>query len=100
MDGNCLSECIVYKVSVTTANKYYYGNCKEHYNNHASSFRNKSCVKSNELSKCVWKLKEQDINCFINWKIAVKSYRHVCKSQKCDLCICQKHVIARANPNV
>ena len=26
MDGNCLSECLIYKASVsTTTNKYYYG---------------------------------------------------------------------------
>ena len=29
MDGNCLSECLVYKASVsTTTNKYYYGTCE------------------------------------------------------------------------
>ena len=29
MDGNCLSECLIYKASVnTTTNKYCYGFCK------------------------------------------------------------------------
>ena len=29
MDGNCLSECLIYKASVsTTTNKYYYGTCE------------------------------------------------------------------------
>ena len=47
MNGNCLSECLIYKASVnTTANKNYYGTCEnafnERYNKHKCSFRNKS----------------------------------------------------------
>ena len=47
MDGNGLSECLIYKASVsTTTNEYYYGSCentfKRRYNNHSCSFRNKS----------------------------------------------------------
>ena len=66
MDGNYLSECLIYKASVnTTTNKYYYGTCentfKERYNNHKSSFRNKSREKNTELSKYVWELKEKNI---------------------------------------
>ena len=66
MDGNYLSECLIYKASVsTTTNKYYYGTCentfKERFNNHNCSFRNKSREKNTELSKYVWELKEKDI---------------------------------------
>ena len=104
MDGNCLSECLIYKASVsTTTNKYYYGTCentfKERYNNHKCSFRNKSREKNTELSKYVWELKEKDINYFINWDIAMKVQKYSCGSQKCDLCICEKLLIARADPN-
>ena len=85
MDGNCLSEYLIYKASVsTTANKYYYGTCentfKECYNNHNYSFRNKSREKNTELSKYKWKLKDKDINHFINWNIAMKSQKYVCGS--------------------
>ena len=43
MDGNCLSECLIFKASIsTTTNKYYYGTSentfKERYNNHDCSF--------------------------------------------------------------
>ena len=105
MDGNCLSECLIYKASViTTANKYYYGACentfKERYNNHKCSFRKKSRKKKTELSKYVWELKEKDIYYFINWDIAMKSHKYVCGSRKCDLCICESLLIARADPNV
>ena len=72
MDGNCLSECLLYKAYVsTTTNKYYHGTCegtfKECYNNHNCSFRNKSREKNTELSKYVWELKKKDIDYFIDW---------------------------------
>ena len=43
MDGNCLSECLIFKASIsTTTNEYYYGTSentfKERYNNHDCSF--------------------------------------------------------------
>ena len=64
MDGNCLSECLIYKASVSaTTNKYYYGTCentlKERYNNHKCSFRNKSREKNTELSKYVWGIERE-----------------------------------------
>ena len=66
MDGNCLSQSLIYKASVITAtNKFYYGTCgntfKERYNNHNCSFRNISREKNTELSKYIWELKEKDI---------------------------------------
>ena len=105
MDGNCLSECLIYKASVsTTTNKYYYVTCentfKERLNNHNCSFRNKSRGKNTVLSKYVWELKEIDINYFINWNIAMKSQKYVCGSRKRDLCICEKLPISRADPHV
>ena len=55
MDGNCLSERLIYKAPVsTTTNKYYYGTCentfKERYNNHNCTFRNQSREKNTKLS--------------------------------------------------
>ena len=104
MDGKSLSECLLFKASVsTTANKYCYGTCenifRERYNNHKCSFRNKSCEKNTELSKYVWELKEIDVNRFINWDIAMKSQKHVCGSRKRDLCICKTLLIASVDVN-
>ena len=59
MEGNYLSECLIYKASVSTpTNKHYYGTCentfKERYSNHKCSFRNKSRrEKKTELSKYI-----------------------------------------------
>ena len=36
----------------------------------------------------------------INWNIAMKSQKNVCGSRKCDLCICEKLLISREDPNV
>ena len=105
MDGNCLSEWLIYKASVsTTTDKYYHGNFentfKDRYNNYNCSFRNKSREQNTELSKYVWELKEKDINYLINWNIAIKLQKYVCGSRKCDFCIFEKLLISRADPNV
>ena len=67
----CLSECLVYNAVVNTSTtKNYYGICeksfKERYNNHTSSFRNKSRQKSTELPHYIWELKENSENYTIN----------------------------------
>ena len=59
MHDNCLSECLMYEAFVSkTTDTYYCGPCtntlKEPYNNHKSSFRNKSREKNTEFSKHVW----------------------------------------------
>ena len=68
------------------------------YNNHKCSFRKKCREKNTELSKYIWELKERDINYFINWDIAMKSQKYVCRYRKCDLCISEKLLTARADP--
>ena len=59
MDDNYLSECLIYKASVSTnASKYYYGTCentfKERFNYHNCSFRKKTREKNTKLSKYIW----------------------------------------------
>ena len=85
----------------TSTIKNYCGTCeksfKERYNNHKSSFRNKSCQKSTELSNYIWKLKENGKNYTINWLIAMKPQPYIYGMRKCDLCLCKKLLIAKAN---
>ena len=52
------------------------------------------------MSKFVLKLKEKEMNHFINWNIAMKSHKYVCRSWKTDLCTCESLLIARPDPNV
>ena len=82
----------------TSTTKNYYGTCfKERYNNHPSSFRNKSRQKSTELPNYIWELKINDENCTIDWLIAMKAHPYICGTRKCDLCLYEKLLIARAN---
>ena len=83
LDKKCLSEYLVYNASVdrldTNKTKHYYGTCeknfKEHYNNHTSSFRNKSKEQSTELSKYIWVLKDNNIQYNLKWYITSKARR-------------------------
>ena len=56
--------------------------------------------KNTEFSKYVWELKDKVVNFSINWDIAMKSHKYVCGSRKCELCICEKLLIARGDPYV
>ena len=81
--------------------KNYYGtfekSFKERYNNHTSSFRNKSRQKSTELFNYIWELKENGENYTIDWLIAMKAHPYIRGTRKCDICLCEKLLIARAN---
>ena len=105
LNQNCLSECLVYNAVVNTSTtKHYYGTCeksfKERYKNHTSSFRNKSRQKSTEFSNDIWELKENGKNYTIDCLIAMKAHPYICGTRKCDLCLCGKLLIARANSAV
>ena len=65
---------------------------KERYNNHTSSFKNKSPQNSTELSNYIWELKENAENYTIDWLIAMKAHSCICGTRKCE-----KAMIARAN---
>ena len=67
LNKRCLSDTLVYNAVVNTSTtKNYFGTCeksfKERYNNHMSSFKNKSWQKSTELSNYIWELKESHKN--------------------------------------
>ena len=43
---------------------------------------------------------EREIHYFINWDIAMKAQKYICRCRRCDLCICEKPLITRGHPNV
>ena len=43
------------------------------------------------------KKKKKSENCTIDWLIAMKVHPYICGMRKCDLCLCEKLLIARAN---
>ena len=57
---------------------------------------------STELSKHIWKLKEEgveDAESRIKWEIVQRAVPYKCGTRKCDLCLSEKLVIATADPN-
>ena len=85
----------------TSRTKNYFAICeknfKERYNNPTSSFKNKSRQKSKEVSSCIWELKENRKNYTIDWLISVEVHLYICGTRKCDLCLSDKLMIAKAN---
>ena len=61
-------------------------------------FRHKKHVKETELSKYLWKLKEEnaDYNLQRSIKVYVSPYK--CGTTKCDLCLTEKMIIAGSDP--
>ena len=105
LSGNCLTECVVYRATVTASNKperKYFGitegTFKTRYNAHVHSFRAEECKKATELSKYVWDLKAEGLDHNIKWSIVQKAAPYRCGTRRCDICLSEKAVIASANP--
>ena len=89
-------QCLVCNAVVNTSTtKNYYGICeksfKERYNNHRSSFKNKSHQKSAELSNHIWELKENSENGTIDWLITIKKHIHAFVERENMIYVCVKN---------
>ena len=75
LDVKCSHECIVYQANVVTnsVRKEYFGTAEGEFklrcNNHTMSFRYKKCINNTGLSKYLWKLKEGNADCNLQWSI-------------------------------
>jgi hypothetical protein len=105
LNGKCLTECVVYKATVTAPQKptrHYYGLTegpfKTRYNAHTRSFRAECCKSDTALSSYIWKLKEQDEEHAVTWEIVHKAAPYRCGTRRCDLCLTEKMTIATADP--
>ena len=93
----------MYQANIVTNNecKEYFGTAegefKLHYNNTNMSFRHKKHENNTELSKYLWKLKE---NTYYNLQWSIKAYAspYKCGTRKCDLCLTEKMIITRSLP--
>jgi hypothetical protein len=101
MEGNCLSESIIYQATVTrednnieqnyiglTENKF-----KTRYNAHTCSFRNESKRNETTLSHYIWSLKDKNIQHSITWKVITKCKSYSPGSNRCPLCLSEKYYI-------
>ena len=65
--------------------------------NHTKSFRHRHHEQATEVSKHIWKLQDKGINFKVKWSAAAYASTYRCGSRRCDLCLMEKNVIARAN---
>ena len=105
LNGHCLTECIVYKATVSVPQKparHYYGLTegpfKTRFNGHTHSFRAENCRRETELSKYIWELKDHNQPYKITWDIAHRAAPYKCGTRRCDVCLTEKMVIATADP--
>ncbi len=54
------------------------------------SFRHEKRKKETELGKYIWKLKEEDKDFNVTWKVLAKPKPYKNTSKRCDLCITEK----------
>ena len=100
-----MQKCIVYRATVKSDRgevNYYLGTSdsafKQRYGNHKKLFKNKCYEKDTELSKYIWQLNDNNITYDLKWSVAARCSPYICGSSKCDLCITEKLLIARKNP--
>ena len=63
---------------------------KGRYNVHTHSFRNEKRKNDTELSKYIWKVKQQNENYDLEWSILKQIPSYSNKTKKCDLCLHEK----------
>ena len=74
-----------------TATTYF----KECYANHTTSFRHKKDSNKTELSKHIWKLKENNQDYTIKWSILKHAISYTGGSKRCNLCLEEKFCILK-----
>ena len=95
LQEKCMTKDIVYKATITTSNtystKHYIGmtasTFKERYRNHIKSFIHKSYSNDTELSKYIWKLKDNKQDFDITWSVLKQSISYTGGSKRCNLCL-------------
>ena len=61
------------------------------------SFRHKKHVNDTELSKYLWKLKEENADYNLQWSIKAYASPYKCRTRKCDLCLTEEMIIDRSD---
>ena len=85
--------------SAISISSYIYGEFKCRYNNHTNSFQNQDYKNKTELSKHIWLLKRNGTEVNLKWSIAAYASPYRCDTSRCELCLTEKYIIARANQN-
>ena len=105
LTGECLVKGVVYEASATVegggpAMKYLGSTAttfKEQYANHKASLKHESKQHHTELYKFTWQLKRAGIAHQVNWRILQRAREYSINSKRCNLCLTEKLLIAKAN---
>ena len=73
---------------------------KTRYNQHTSSFRLSHKSSAASLSEHIWKLKENNTDHTVTWKILEKAQPYTPTTGKCNLCTTEKAYIAYTHPSL
>ena len=101
LEGNCLTKGVIYQATVTRVDnnkeETYVGltenNFKTRYNGHICSFRHSSKRNSTTLSNYIWKLKDDNIQHSVKWKVLAKGSPYSTATKSCSLCLKEKFII-------
>ena len=101
LEGKCRAKNVIYQATVSNnTNNHvatYIGLCstefKTRYSNHKASFNHKNKQHHTELSKHIWKLKENNSTYNITWKILAQAQPYTNKTKRCKLCLLEKYFI-------
>ena len=100
MNGDCRQTSVVYQAVVKEDNgkeESYVGITEGHFktrwNSHKCSFKKEKLEYSTELSKHIWKLKRDNKNFNISWRILKKAKAYTNRTKRCNLCIMEKFYI-------
>ena len=100
----CLTSNVIYNAQVTTNNatKNYIGltegTFKQRFSQHKATFKHRKYTNSTELSKNIWKLRDNNQDFNIKWTIISRARPYSNISKRCDLCLTEKLMIITANP--
>ena len=107
LEGACLTSDLVYQATVkttgaaTNSEMHYIGSTattfKLRYGNHKASFTHANKANQTELSKHVWELKRKKTDFQVTWKILQRAPSYTNKAKRCQLCLTEKLLIARAD---
>ena len=100
LDGQCLAENIVYQAKVDSSDggsQLYIGitapQFKKRLGNHIKSFKNERYAHETTLSTYIWKLKEQNLDYEIKWKLFTRASPYSPVTDICNLCTKEKYFI-------
>ena len=103
LQQNCLINNVVYEATVTSniqnyEEKKYIGLCestfKKRFTSHKSNFNLERYRNSTALSAEIWRIKDQNGQPNVSWRIIRKAKSYTPETKRCNLCLAEKFEIA------